>query len=399
MIARRTRLGTGADAAPVQEPAASTQWRAGLWIPIFTAWCIVFGVMFAARDRFWAAALGREDLAWTDALLQGLVQASSITLLMAAALLVAWRFPLERRGLAENVALHTGIGAVIILVNVLLLHGVFRLLMDGEGRTLAAMLVGFFPAACIMYATMLGGGYGIQYFHRYRDRELRASQLESQLAHARLQALNMQLHPHFLFNTLNSISALMHRDVRAADRTLSRLEDLLRLTLDNSEAQEVPLRDELRVLEPYLEIEQTRFGDRLQVEWAVEPHLLEAAVPQLILQPLVENAIKYGIAPRSTPGRIRVSAREVGSMLELEVSDNGPGLNWKPLAARSAGTGAAATGVARGGCGVGLANTRERLRQMYPRQHQLVLGDQPGGGARVHIRFPLRFLPRTPVAA
>jgi two-component system, LytTR family, sensor kinase len=376
--------------------------RMGVWAVSLAFWWAVFGLMFAARDRFWAAALGNETIAWIDAVRQGLLQSCMGMVLILVAFWIAKRFPLELRSWRRNVLLHVAIGAVVIPANVLLLHGAYRLASPEQPATatLVRTFVSVFPGWSLMYATMLGMGYGIQYFYRYRDRRLRASQLETQLARARLQALNMQLHPHFLFNTLNSISALMHRDVRAADRTLSRLEDLLRLTLSKSAAQEVPLRDEIEILEPYLEIEQTRFGDRLTVEWAVEPQLLDAVVPQLVLQPLVENAIKHGIAPRSSPGRIRISAQEVAGMLELEVSDNGPGLAGESRPnPRFGGAASRPAPQDRGGCGVGLANTRARLKQLYPREHQLVLGDRPGGGARVHLRIPLRFLRTTEAAA
>src|SRR5262249_32977164 len=155
---------------------------------------------------------------------------------------------------------------------------------------------------------------------------LKASQLEARLAQAQLQALKSQLHPHFFFNTLHAISSLMRKDIEAADRMLTRLSDLLRLTLENVGAQETTLRQELDFLEGYLEIEQTRCRDRLQVKIEIEPETLDARVPNLILQPLVENAVRHGVAPRAAPGRIEISARRVGGKLEMQVRDNGAGL-------------------------------------------------------------------------
>src|SRR5262249_40591374 len=181
--------------------------------------------------------------------------------------------------------------------------------------------------------------------------ELKASQLEARLAQAQLQALKMQLHPHFLFNTLHAISALMRKDVEEADRMITRLSDLLRLTLENVGAQEATLRQELEILGRYLEIEQRRFGDRLQVKMEIEPETLDARAPNLILQPLVENAIRHGIAPRSAPGLIEIRASRAGDKLELQVRDNGVGLptdHREPIKE-----------------GVGLANTRARLEQLY----------------------------------
>ena len=160
-----------------------------------------------------------------------------------------------------------------------------------------------------------------------QDRALRAAHLETRLAEAQLQALQRQLHPHFLFNTLNGISALMHRDVHAADRMLVRLSDLLRMALDRRSAQEVPLSDDLEFLAKYLEIEQARFGERLSVRYDFDPETLDALVPNLLLQPLVENSVRHAIAALSEGGVIEVTSRRVGDTLELRVRDNGPGLS------------------------------------------------------------------------
>src|SRR5256885_1287998 len=158
------------------------------------------------------------------------------------------------------------------------------------------------------------------YYQRYREGELRASQ-------AQLQALKMQLHPHFLFNALHAISALVHRDPEAADKMIARLGDFLRLTLDASATQEVPLRRELEFLNCYLEIERVRFNDRLTTSLEVDPRVLDCRVPNLILQPLVENAIRHGVSQRAAPGHVRVRAERRGDALLLQVSDNGAGLS------------------------------------------------------------------------
>ena len=192
----------------------------------------------------------------------------------------------------------------------------------------------------------------LDYQSESRERELTAAQLQTQLAEAQLEALQRQLHPHFLFNTLNTISALMHRNVHAADEMLVQLSDLLRLTLDRIGTQQVPLKDEVDFLRKYLEIERTRFGDRLQVTIEVEPEVLDAPVPNLVLQPLVENALRHGIGPRVGVGRVDVNARHVGGDLMLTVCDNGVGLSPDKLNALHS--------------GVGLSNTRSRLETLYP---------------------------------
>ncbi len=211
-----------------------------------------------------------------------------------------------------------------------------------------------------------------------REGELAASRLESQLAQANLRMLKMQLHPHFLFNTLNAISSLMHSDVEAADRMIVRLSDLLRMALEKDDRHQVPLESELDFLHRYLAIEQIRFRDRLKVDIDVEPVCLPAQVPRLILQPLVENAIRHGIAMRSAAGRLAIRARRRGARLELSVADDGPGLPPnRPLRP-----------------GVGLANTQARLAQLYGGDGSLELVDGEGGGFEVVVEIPFEKQPR-----
>ena len=209
---------------------------------------------------------------------------------------------------------------------------------------------------------------------------LRAARLEARLAEAELEALRARLHPHFLFNTLHAISTLMHRDVEAADRMLADLSDLLRLSLGTHTGQAVPLQQELDVLEHYLKIEQTRFQDRLTVQMTIDPATLDAQVPSLILQPLVENAIRHGIAPRAGAGRVEILARCDHRRLHLEVRDDGCGL---PPAEHG-----------RPQEGPGLANTRARLRQLYGAAQRFELAPAPGGGAVASLEIP--FLPCPP---
>jgi two-component system, LytTR family, sensor kinase len=186
----------------------------------------------------------------------------------------------------------------------------------------------------------------------------------------------MQLQPHFLFNTLNAIATLMHRDVEAADRMLVRLSQLLRMSLEMLGQQEVSLRRELELLTPYVEIELTRFEDRLKVDVQVPDALLEARVPSLMLQPLVENAIKHGISVRGSGGRVEVTARREGGQLVLRVRDDGPGMpEGRTTPVRE---------------GVGLNNTRERLARLYAAEHRFHAGNAGGGGFEVEITLPFR---------
>jgi len=209
-------------------------------------------------------------------------------------------------------------------------------------------------------------------YRRYQERKLNAAQLEMRLAEAQLQVLKMQLQPHFLFNTLHAISSLMHKDVEAADEMMTRLGELLRVALESNGVQEVTLQQELEFLQGYLEIEQIRLGDRLHVQQEIQPETYNARVPNLILQPLVENAIRHGIAQRITGGRIEIGAVCAQDMLKITVCDDGPGL---PAPLKE---------------GVGLSNTRSRLQQIYGSRQQFSIATTSNGGVRVELEFPFQ---------
>jgi LytS/YehU family sensor histidine kinase len=235
-------------------------------------------------------------------------------------------------------------------------------------------LVATFFFNLLVYWGVIAGQNAFAYYTKFSEREVHAAALEARLTEARLQALQMQLNPHFLFNTLNAISSLMHKDVEAADRMIVQLSDLLRYALESTNEQEVPLQQELDFLNRYLEIQRARFGDRLVVRHEIAPETLSASVPNLVLQPLVENAIQHGIEPHARPGQIVLRARRENGVLDLEVQDNGVGL---------------ANGAAPEE-GVGLSNTRARLQQLYGSGQRLELLNAPDGGLIVHIRIPWR---------
>jgi sensor histidine kinase YesM len=227
-----------------------------------------------------------------------------------------------------------------------------------------------------IYCLILLARHALDYYRRYTAGERRAAELQAQLAQAQLQALKMQLQPHFLFNTLHSISALVYIDVEAADKMIARLGDFLRLTLENSGTQEVTLQQELEFLKCYLEIERIRFQDRLTTTLHVDAQALDTQVPNLILQPIVENAIRHGIAPRSTPGRIDIQAERKNGTLRIRIKDNGPGLTLNRSLERNFKE------------GVGLANTRARLQQLYGAAHRFELANDPRGGLIVTLEIP-----------
>ncbi len=232
----------------------------------------------------------------------------------------------------------------------------------------------------LTYWTVLGAGYALEFDRKYQRQQLRSSELAAQLARAELAALRNQLHPHFLFNTLNTAVSLVRVDrTETAVKVLTSLSDILRRLLRNAPDQEITLREELAFLNAYVAIEKIRFPDRLTVDISAGDDVMGALVPNLLLQPLVENAIRYGIGQRRAAGHIDVSARRHNDQLILQVRDDGPGLpdEWMP----------SATG------GVGLANTQGRLQQMYGPLHEFMLGNTADGGAEVTIVIPFGLAP------
>lgn len=293
--------------------------------------------------------------------------------LAARADLLDRRWP---RRLAHHLPLALGLAALQLLLHTLLDH----LLLHAGGLDLAAFaarLRGFFArtyyANVAVYFALVLGSNGLDLAQRRKSRE---AELERHLAQAQLDSLRRQLQPHFLFNALNAVSALIADDPTAAQRMVARLGELLRLALNQGSAAEVPLSRELELARCYLAIEQVRFGDRLHVDVEVEPGTEGALVPGLLLQPLLENAVRHGIARRPGPGRIEVRVRAAGGRLRLQVRDDGEGL------------GAAGGGAAGGG--LGLANAQARLAGLYGAAQSLELRPLPGGGTEVVVELPLR---------
>ena len=232
----------------------------------------------------------------------------------------------------------------------------------------------YFDWEMMTYWAIIAVSHAFDYYRESQDRALTTAQLQTRLAEAKLQALQRQLHPHFLFNTLHTISALMHRDIDAADTMLARLSDLLRLTLERVGSQLVPLKDELVFINKYLDIERTRFGDRLKTAFVIEPETLGASVPNFLLQPIVENALRHGIGPKVGGGHVEVRAHHNGEWLQLVVQDDGYGVPPDKLDAFNT--------------GVGLTNTRSRLEHLYPGNHTFEFQTPAGGGLAVTIVIP-----------
>jgi signal transduction histidine kinase len=341
------------------------------WILIFGVWTLL-GALSAVRV-FIGYAYSGYAVTWRRALVIALADWYVWALLAPAIMWLARRFAIERRSWLRSLLVHVPASLFFSILKMVIEFQILLLLDPPSARRYP---VTQFPSTLFTYYAILGAIYAFDYYGKYRAHELKASQLQAQLAQAQLQALKMQLHPHFLFNTLHAISSLMRRDVEAAERMIARLSDLLRLTLENVGAQETSLRQELEFLERYLEIEQTRFRDRLRVKMDIEPETLDARVPNLILQPLVENAVRHGVAPHAAPGLIEISARLKEKKLELQVRDNGAGL---PDARR-----------AQIKEGVGLANTRARLEQLYGADYLFDLSNRDKGGLVVSLTIPFR---------
>jgi signal transduction histidine kinase len=290
------------------------------------------------------------------------------------------RFPLETHHWPKRLVVHVVACLAFVALKIVVDYPIIRYLYCPRPQTLTFpvfLLMGLrgpFLRYTLYYWAMIGVSHALDYYGKYREGELRAARLEAGLARARLQLLKTQLHPHFLFNTLNAISALVHTDVEAADHMLARLGDLLRLTLEDFGLHEAPLSRELEILRSYLDIEQVRLGSRLRVEWSIDPDTTDALVPTFLLQPLVENAIRHGIAPYPVPGRIEIRAERDSSTLCLQVRDNGPGLPAEVC----------------NGNGVGLANTRARLFHLYRTAQQLEVQNDPAGGCVARITLPFR---------
>lgn len=382
--------GGGSTAGKPGVDAVVVPWRRrGFWVA-FTGYWIVITLLFWGTQLA-RAAVGEYPLSPDAALAMSFADSVVTALQCLGAFALAWNLPLEgsRGRTARNLALAV-LAALIVTPALQCARTAAGSWFAGVPfPPLGMLLLLTMPSQILLSTFFLASGYAIRYFVRAEESSRAAARLaaesarlegeltraELQLARSQLQVLKMQLDPHFLFNTFNAIAALMHRDAAAADAMLTRLSELLRITLSRAGDQEVTLREELDFLRLYLEIQQSRFGERLSVDWRVEPGVEGASVPHLVLQPIVENAVQHGIARVPGPGRIGIAARRQGARLLLEVTDSGPGLadDWTP----------------RPG-GLGLSNTHARLEQMYGEEHTLEMYTRDEGGTAVVIELPYR---------
>lgn len=294
-----------------------------------------------------------------------------------------WLLPRGFRWKALGV--HVVLSVIFAVIQITLYTSAYRALddlffnevatsLESWGAYFGGLLRGKFHLAVFIYFLIALISYAAEYYRRLKSEEVRLAKLESELATAELEALKVQLHPHFLFNTLNSISALVHSDPDVAEKAIARLSELLRMTIETSGRAKVPLRSELDFMERYLELQQMRFGDRLTVQRSLAPETLDAQVPNLILQPIIENAIRHGIANLTEGGQIDLKASRQDSLLVLYVSDNGPGLRPDNTPEDEG--------------GFGLRSTRERLLHLYGDKARVEIGTASRGGTEVILKIP-----------
>lgn len=330
--------------------------------------CAALGVVFTVQEYTLSRML-RQPESWGRAILGVAPHYITWAVFSIAILQLAARFPLQRPRRAARAALHLlfcfGFYAIDVGTSGAIMP---RLLHDPRltPAILRILSVRTFYDDFVLYWGLVG-------ISHLMAEQGRRTALQRELAVAQLNVLRAQLQPHFLFNTLNSISELMHVDVEAAEQMTASLSDLLRFSLDRQEAQEIALRDELGMLDVYLRIQQVRFSDSVTIERAIDGDVLDALVPSLLLQPIVENSFRHGLSRRRQQGRVRVEAARVNGHVRLEIADNGVGLP---------------AGGPREG--IGLRNTRVRLEQLYGNEQTLTLAPADGGGLRVVMTFPFR---------
>jgi signal transduction histidine kinase len=344
---------------------------------IFAAWLVP--AFLSAFSSYMQSRLSNERPQWDWVLFAG-VDWLMYAVLTPAVFRISRRFPLRREGLARRIVFHIAcaLGMCVAwaalgqLLRLAIFHAAIGFTMAKFWRDLEGWILTTLPFGTGVYFALVGIEHGLAYMAQAHERETHAARLTAQLAEARLGALRMQLNPHFLFNSLNAITVLVRdQNTAAASRMLELLSDVLRLVLRAKGSAETQLSTELHFLERYLAIEQVRFSDRLQTRVEADAAIRRAAVPQFILQPLVENAIRHGIARRTDAGLLEITAQRDGDILQLTVRDNGPGL-----------------GPAAPASGVGLVNTRARLAALYGDRGSLDIANAAGGGAVATIRLP-----------
>lgn len=364
------------DSAPSIRLESLRPWPAGLNIPVYLLLWSIPGLA-ALSFYYLTQTVTAGSFNWTYALVSTLPNWYIWAVLAPVVVKVASTWPMDSSNwLRVLLTVH-----VPVMFAAMMVHSLFNLILFRTAGLHDVMNLDLYRvhfttrvhANIFTYATIVGAWYAFDYYRKYASRERQAASLQIQLAQANLRALKMQIHPHFLFNTLNSISALVRKEEnRLAVRMLGQLGEFLRIALENKGQQEIPLEQEFDFLRKYLDIELVRFGDRLEVNFDVDPELRTYYVPNLILQPIVENAIHHGISQQTSGGRIDVVAREENGRICMSVSDNGPGLKNPERLEK----------------GVGVANTQARLENLYGSDQEFSLRNASSGGLEVRVCVP-----------
>lgn len=345
-------------------------------------WSLI-GILFATQWYVQMTNAGQR-ITWVTTLTWALNTWGSWAVLSPVIFWLANKFRIEKTRFRRNFFIHLSAGILFSIIQ-FLLQAEAGQITTWANKEAIPFSVSFynlvsktFHLNLLTYWAIVGISHGIEYYRRSQEREKKAAQLESQLISAQLRALKAQIHPHFLFNTLNVISELIFIEPESAERMIARLGEFLRITLENTFADEVRLEQELSFLSKYIEIEKIRFGDRLEIEINVEAESMNAAVPTLMLQPLVENAVHHGITILPGTGRIEINIERKNEKLCLEIKDNGPGIENSVQIKNKE--------------GIGLSNTRSRLDQLYGGNYNFEIYNPAEGGTCVSLQIPFRIL-------
>jgi signal transduction histidine kinase len=369
-----------AEAQSVSRPAAGS--RIPRWLLVLGFWTLI-ALAYSTRTEIRSGPYNWVPLTWAESLKSAVAQWYAWGLLSVGIYWVNRVLPVKRDALLQRLLFHLPLSLAFTVAYTYLNYGLMTLLgAPSESNWLGDTVFEtttrvVYRLGTFVYWAIAAMCVVVEYQGHLKDRQIRNAELERLLTEARLATLRRQLDPHFLFNSLNSVSAYVESEPRRARLMLEQLGDLLRMSLEQAEEQEIPLERELAFVDRYVKLQQARFDDRLEVRVQVAPEALGATVPPLVLQPLVENAIRHGVSKLVGQGRIELTAWRDGSRLRLRVQDNGPGLppGWD----------------ADRDVGIGLANTRERLRHLYgPHDFSLSIGADPEAGVRVDLSLPYR---------
>lgn len=367
------------------------------WLRIWLG-CNIFALFNVVWLGFYDSFITMRGHNWARDLLVQLLRWNIWALLITPIVVFVKNHPYNHKKTISTLIIYFGAGVKYSFIHnfsfTLLLYTATSIGIPGRLPftlgTLIDVIINSFWGSFIVYIAVIAFIQASSYYENYQKSEynykeslLHASQLQTQLVQAQLDALKSQLQPHFIFNALNSISALQLRDVKAAQKMIANLGQFLRLVFKSKDAQEVVLKKEIDFLKCYLDIEQVRFQDRLTISFNIEEEVMDAKVPSLMLQPIVENAIKHGISQITYAGYINISAKRIESLLMLQVEDNGLGIDnikqiWK-----------------EGKLGVGLSSTKARLEHLYGIKQKLELNNRKEGGLKVTVLLPLQYFPET----